>query len=176
MAESEQAGATLWRFAVAVYGRDGVAARCLALQDEIGLDVPLALFCLYGGLSCGRLAPDAAKAAALLAQDWGEAAIRPLRAARRTMKPRLEALDGVGIGATAFRERIKALELDAERALLDALAPLLAKTEGPPEPDAARDNLAACAPEAAAGIGETDWTLLLEAGADALALGDATPT
>lgn len=160
----------LWRFATTVYGREGVSARCLALQDAAGLDAPLALFCLYAGLARGRLSPEAAAAARRLSQAWGEAAVRPLRAARRAMKPRVAALEELGLEAGEFRERIKALELEAERRLLAALAPLAARADGAPGAAAARANLEAC-DDAAAAVGETDWTLLLEAGAAALAEG-----
>ena len=43
--------AALWRFSLTVYGRAGVPAACLALQDEGGRDVNLLLYCCWVGAS-----------------------------------------------------------------------------------------------------------------------------
>ncbi len=45
----------LWTFACAFYGRPGVAAACLALQDEGGADVPLLLYLIWCGRTGRRL-------------------------------------------------------------------------------------------------------------------------
>src|SRR5262249_29851992 len=97
----------LWQFSLALYARPGVPEACLALQDRHGVDVNLVLACLWAAAS-GRGALDRARIAALRAdsEPWQRDVVAPLRAVRRRLK------DGPG---PAFRERLKALELEAER-------------------------------------------------------------
>ena len=47
---------SFWSFSLTVYGRPGVEAACLELQDRFGADVNLALYCLWIGRS---LTPEA---------------------------------------------------------------------------------------------------------------------
>ena len=106
----------LWDWAVAAYARPGAAEACLALQDERGQNVPLLLWALWSARS-GRT-PDIERGARI-ARAWEDAAGAPLRAARRGLKGPLYGLDEeTRIG---FRERVKALELEGERLLLEAL-------------------------------------------------------
>ncbi|HEV2549256.1 MAG TPA: TIGR02444 family protein [Stellaceae bacterium] len=113
MAES---GDEFWNFSLAFYGRPGVSAACLALQDRHGLDVNLVLYACWVGLSGrGQLtAADIARAAAVNA-PWREAVIEKLRAARRAIKE--AAPEATGLYASA-----KAIELDAERIAQQRLA------------------------------------------------------
>lgn len=113
---SEVPPAAFWRFSIALYGADGVEPACLALQDEGGVDVVLALYSLWIGFRRGAIAPAAADRAADVSQDWARRAVRPLRAVRRDLKRGVDAVDW-----PPFRERVKALELDAERAQHEAL-------------------------------------------------------
>lgn len=115
--------ADLWHFSLAFYARPGIAPACLVLQDRHGLDVNLALYCCWLGLS-GRGRLDAARLAAADAAiaSWRRAVIEPLRAARRGLKQAAS----VDTDSTALRERVKAIELEAERICqrhLAALAP-----------------------------------------------------
>ena len=109
-----------WRFSLALYGRPNVPESCLRLQDECGADVNLVLFLLWRAAR-GRESTPAAIAAAMAAvSPWQARVVRPLREVRRWMKTG-------GLGETsneAFRDRVKALELEAERHQQAALAAL----------------------------------------------------
>lgn len=106
-----------WDWAVAVYARPGVAEACLDLQDRYSQNVPLLLWAIWRG-GDDLTAVDTAT-------QWEGEVIGPLRYARRNLK-RLR-------GAEAIREGVKAMELEAERALMTELEGL---ASGPVDPDA----------------------------------------
>ena len=99
-----------WIYSLTTYGREDVAAECLALQDRFGLDVNLILLCCWLG-SLGT-ALDRAKAdqAIALAGEWAGPVIAPLRAVRRHLKPR-----ATDEHIASFRKQLATLELDAEK-------------------------------------------------------------
>jgi len=101
-----------WDFSLAVYGRPGVPACCLSLQDRCGVDVNILLFAAWAGLECGiRLsAGELARIDGAVA-GWRDEMVRPLRALRRRAKTEDDAL---------YR-RMKAAELEAERVQQDRL-------------------------------------------------------
>jgi uncharacterized protein (TIGR02444 family) len=109
---------SLWPYALEVYGRPGVEALLLQLQDDHGQCVPLLLWSLW--MAGGGRPLDAARAAACaeLARAWQDAAVAPLRRLRRGLKAgaRTEQLQG------RIRHGVRALELEAERMLLQMLA------------------------------------------------------
>lgn len=107
----------LWPWAVAAYARPGVADACLQLQDEQGQNVPLLLWALWSAETGAR--PDLS-AGARIAHVWEEAAVAPLRRIRRGLKAPAPPLTDTD--REAVREGVKALELDAERRVLLALA------------------------------------------------------
>ena len=107
----------LWAFSLAFYARPGVAEALIALQDDAGLDVNLILFAIWFGLSGrGRLDQQRAEAAERAVRPIRAAVIEPLRAMRRRLTAETE--DDLRI----LREKVKALELDGERASLRRLA------------------------------------------------------
>ncbi|MGO8918909.1 MAG: TIGR02444 family protein [Stellaceae bacterium] len=111
-----------WTFTLAFYGRPGVSAACIALQDRHGCDVNLVLYACWVGLSGrGRLtAADLARAEATNA-PWRNGVIEKLRAARRALREE----DRRGPVLELY-EAAKAAELAAERIAqrrLEALAP-----------------------------------------------------
>jgi len=112
-----------WRFSLRFYRRPEVAAACIALQEEAGVDVNLLLFLLWHATLEHELLP--AEVAALEARvgPWRDAAVIPLRAVRRTLRspPALVA----EATAEAFRTRIKAVELEAERLQQEAMHELV---------------------------------------------------
>jgi uncharacterized protein (TIGR02444 family) len=121
----------------------GVADACIALQDSAGVDVNLLLFLLWNATDGRRLAGDDVKDIEARVGAWRDAAVIPLRAVRRALKtppPVIEA--GT---AEAFRNRIKQVELEAERLQQEALYTLAqALKPGSASPaDAARANVAA---------------------------------
>ncbi|HET6519133.1 MAG TPA: TIGR02444 family protein, partial [Geminicoccaceae bacterium] len=79
-----------WTWSVEVYGRDGVAAACLELQDRHGLDVNLLLLACWLAAAHGRALDGATLARARAASGrWQAEVVRPLRAARRALKAQL---------------------------------------------------------------------------------------
>ena len=98
-----------WQFSLSIYGQSDVAEECLALQETMGIDVNLLLFCAWLGTQAIILsAEDIAEAGATIA-DWSDNVVRPLRGVRQRMK---------GLYRNEFatlRERVKALELEAEQ-------------------------------------------------------------
>ncbi|MBK1836312.1 TIGR02444 family protein [Azospirillum sp. YIM B02556] len=101
-----------WDFSLAVYGRPGVPACCLALQDRRGVDVNLLLFAAWAGLECAvRLSAEELARIDGAVAGWREEVVRPLRVLRRRAKAEDD----------AFYRRMKAAELEAERVQQDRL-------------------------------------------------------
>ena len=99
-----------WDFSLATYGRPGVAAACLGLQDRHGIDVNVLLFCCWVGASGGGVLGPAEMAAALaVAGPWQRDVVVPLRRIRRDLK-------GAGEAGESLKRRVAAVEIDAEHA------------------------------------------------------------
>lgn len=105
-----------WNFSLAVYGANAVEDECLDLQDLFGLDVNLVLLCTYLGavhgaaLTTGDIALARAEAG-----PWHEQIVRPLRAARRSLKTIALRTDEETKAASQLRTQVKAVELESER-------------------------------------------------------------
>lgn len=114
----------LWSFSLEHYAKAGVKQACLALQDEHGLDVNVALACLWHER---RGAPplseaDIGKLLAVVGRQ--QARVRAIRPLRREAK-------GVDLGDGLYRT-LKRAELLAENLLQRALHEALA--DWPPGP------------------------------------------
>ena len=122
----------LWDWAVAAYGAPGVGEACLALQDSHEQNVPVLLW--SGWVAATGRKPDAEtiEAACDTARAWDSVVVAPLRSVRRTLKAPIPDIDDGP--REAVRNRIKALELEAERHLLEALDALAPETTGPARP------------------------------------------
>jgi uncharacterized protein (TIGR02444 family) len=109
----------LWTFATTLYARPGVEAACLELQAA-GADVCLLLCGLW--LDSRGVAHDAEREAQLrrIAEPWQQEVVKPLRALRQGWR-KAAAQDSALSG---LRERVKQLELEAERELLERLQAL----------------------------------------------------
>jgi uncharacterized protein (TIGR02444 family) len=166
---------SFWDYSLALYGCPGVEQACLGLQDRLGLDVNLLLFCCWraaagrGGLSQS----DAARLVAVVA-GWQHEVVRSLRALRRRLKEVLRTADDGPAAlfpddAGELRERVKRLELDAER--LEQLALERAAKESEAQPAASPMTAAAASFAAYLGVvaitpaveDETDLATLLAA-------------
>jgi uncharacterized protein (TIGR02444 family) len=111
-----------WEFSLAVYGRPGVPAACVALQDRHGLDVNVLLFAAWAGVACGvALSAERLAAVDSAIAAWRQEVVRPLRAVRRRVKAEDDAL----------YQRMKAVELEAERIQQDRLFALGGLTPQP---------------------------------------------
>lgn len=140
-----------WTWSLRLYRRPGVAPACLALQDRAGIDVNLLLFCLWTGRQRRALTAPTMTRTLAAARDWG-AAVGPLRAARRALKP---------LGATRLRAAVLRLELRAERGQQDALYRLApAPRPGADAVACAADNLALYLRRAGIRLGRADWAAL----------------
>lgn len=146
----------LWDWTLEAYARPGVPEACLALQDDHGQNTPFLLWAVWAETADAALLTRAAD----LARRWDALAVTPIRAVRRALKP---GFDGVGDrDREGLREDVKAVELHAERMLMETLealtsslgrrpggTPALKALEaasrawGPPAPDDALAALAA---------------------------------
>lgn len=137
-------GSPFWQFSLRFYRRPGVSEACLVLQDEAGADVNLLLFLLWCAHERRSLPAAALEEIDRACDGWRSAVVAPLRAVRR----RLKSPDLVEPAlAEAYRARIKAVELEAERLQQEAMfARFGAAGRGGPAPSAvaaAQANLAA---------------------------------
>jgi uncharacterized protein (TIGR02444 family) len=133
-----------WRFSLNFYRQAGVAEACIALQDDCGVDVNLMLFVLWLAAGGRRLSIEGVKELDEAVRSWRELTIIPVRTLRRKLKG---APTFIAAGKQeAFRTRVKALELEAERLQQEGLyarsRSVPRGSEAPP-PAAAQANLAA---------------------------------
>jgi uncharacterized protein (TIGR02444 family) len=112
-----------WAFSLALYGKSGVAPALLDLQDRLGLDVNILLFCCWAGKEGRALSPADIAAVEAVTQPWQAEIVRPLRALRRRLKSGFRELPAEPVAA--FRKRIADLEIEGERIAQAAMAPLL---------------------------------------------------
>lgn len=135
------AGSGLWDFSVALYGRDRVRTVCLSLQNGFDADVNLILFCLWLGASGrGQIDKDDLAPLSEAVSVWHNEVVKPLRAARvrlRTPPPAVAAG-----AANDLRERIKDIELSAERVELDVLEENLVRAPVAHDSDRRRRDMA----------------------------------
>lgn len=113
-----------WNWAVGRYEASGVSEACLHLQDVQGQNVPLLLWASWCSATGRELDEETLEAACDLARSWAVVSIEPLRTVRRNLKVRVIDIDDAG--RLALRDRVKALELEAEKVLmagLESLAP-----------------------------------------------------
>ena len=142
-------GSPFWRFSLRLYRAPGVGDACIALQEEAGVDVNLLLFLLWQATERRAFTAADIKALDETIGGWRDTAVIPLRNLRRALKssPGLVAPNA----AEAFRTRIKAVELEAERLQQEAMYALAATTplgralgrDATSPLDAARSNIAA---------------------------------
>src|SRR5450432_3416984 len=105
----------LWDETLAAYGRPGVPEACLTLQDAYGQNTSLLLWAVWAETADPGVLAEAAD----IARRWEALALAPVRAVRRALKP---AFAGVADPPREdLREDVKAVELRAERVLMEAL-------------------------------------------------------
>ncbi|MBJ8345514.1 TIGR02444 family protein [Antrihabitans sp. YC2-6] len=85
--EARVSGSDLERFALGVYGAEGVSSACLLLQESVGLDVNLLLFAAHFGAEKGRiLTPSHIDVLRGRIDPWHAEVVRPLRVVRKRLK------------------------------------------------------------------------------------------
>lgn len=105
----------LWRWALEAYARPGVPEACLALQDDHGQNTCLLLWAVWGK----GAEPSALREAARVARAWEETVLAPIRSTRRALKTAAPPVNDEA--REGLRSEVKAVELRAERVLLEAL-------------------------------------------------------
>ncbi len=101
-----------WDFSLATYGRAGVPAACLRLQERHQIDVNVLLLCCWLGASGRGVIGDDALGRVLAAVDeWHREVVRGLRAVRARLK--VAARENTPLAA-GLRKEVAALEIDAE--------------------------------------------------------------
>jgi uncharacterized protein (TIGR02444 family) len=108
-----------WRFSLHFYRQPGVSDACIALQDDCGVDVNLLLFLLWLAGDGQLLSADEVQRLDDRVRDWRNLTIIPIRNARRKLKA-AETLVEPG-KQEVFRNKVKAVELEAERLQQEAL-------------------------------------------------------
>jgi uncharacterized protein (TIGR02444 family) len=108
-----------WRFSLHFYRRPGVSDACIALQDHSGVDVNLLLFLLWLADDGQLLSADEVRKLDDKVRHWRNLTIIPIRDARRRLKAAETLIDPRK--QEVFRNKVKTVELEAERLQQEAL-------------------------------------------------------
>ena len=108
-----------WEWASDAYGRAGVEALCMELQDTHLQSVPYLLWAAWAASTGRSLTDQQLHTAAELAKAWEEDVIGHLRRARRALRPPEAGADTRGF--PDLRHQVKTAELTAERLLMESL-------------------------------------------------------
>lgn len=129
-----------WTFALELYGREGIQAAFLHLQDRFGVDVNVLLICLYGASRLG--VGITTREVTLLDESvatWRAEIVEPLRSVRRGLKS--GAWPAPRAATEGVRDIVKRAELRAEQieqavlaGRLDTLAASPPHADGPAVP------------------------------------------
>lgn len=133
-----------WRFSVSLYGMPDVAPACLTLQDEAGVDVNLLMYLLWSASRRRTISAEEVRALDERLAGWRDTAVIPLRTLRRALKTAPPLLEPEI--AERYRNKIKGVELEAERLQQEAMYALdhsVRFTEAASPAEAARANVTA---------------------------------
>ena len=130
------------RFALALYGSEGVADACLHLQNRHDLDVNLVLLAVFVGAERRqRFTTSSLEAARARVDAWHREVVRPLRAVRQRLKTGpAPAPNDV---TARLRRQVQQVEIDAELIELDQLGALIPVLEPMPASGSATECAAA---------------------------------
>jgi uncharacterized protein (TIGR02444 family) len=121
-------GSPFWQFSLRFYRRKGVPDACIAVQERAGVDVNLLLFLLWQASQCRAFTATEVKALDERIEPWRLATVIPLRTVRRALKEPPTLISGAI--AEAYRNKIKAVELEAERLQQEAMYALAETHKG----------------------------------------------
>ncbi len=110
---------TFWSFTLGLYGKPGVAPALIGLQDRLGLDVNMLLYCCWTGADGRLLSRDDLKAVEAVAEPWQSEVVRPLRALRRRLKGGFGAMPAERV--QSYRKRVNELEIEGEHIAQNAM-------------------------------------------------------
>jgi uncharacterized protein (TIGR02444 family) len=108
-----------WRFSLHFYRQPGVSEACIALQDDCGVDVNLLLFLLWLADDGQLLSTDDVRKLDDQVSGWRNLTVIPIREVRRKLKGARTLVEPGK--QEAFRTKVKAVELEAERLQQEAL-------------------------------------------------------
>jgi uncharacterized protein (TIGR02444 family) len=114
----------LWDWTLRAYAQAGVPEACLALQDDHGQNTSLLLWAVWAEVSDPALLARAAD----VARRWEDLALTPVRTVRRALKPSFEGV--ADVEREGLREDVKAVELHAERVLMESLEAMTGEAGG----------------------------------------------
>ena len=109
-----------WTFTLELYGKPGVAPALIGLQDRLGLDVNMLLYCCWAGADGRQLSRDDLKAVEAVAEPWQSEVVRPLRALRRRLKGGFPPMPADRV--ETYRKRVNELEIEGEHIVQNAMA------------------------------------------------------
>jgi len=110
---------SFWAFTLALYGKPGVAPALIGLQDRLGLDVNMLLYCCWAGADGRCLSREDLKAVETVAEPWQSEVVRPLRSLRRRLKGGFGAMPADRV--ETFRKRVNELEIEGEHMAQSAM-------------------------------------------------------
>ncbi len=141
-ADQDRPASPFWSFSLRIYRQTGVPAACLTLQDGAGVDVNVLLFSLFAATQNRQLSSTDLSAIIAFIEPWRSSVVVPLRGVRRFLREAPQGFEG----GDALRQRVKAIELEAERLQQEALYATFALEKfgaSAPAPAAAKANIEA---------------------------------
>jgi len=138
-----------WDFSLEIYGRPGVEAACLALQETHRLDVNLVLLAAWLAAGGRNLPSPLADRLRRLGEDYQTRVMQPLREARRALRAPDPGSDLDRLRADCRRALLR-VELDLERfeqVQLEGLAEVAPSDRGSAPAELFSANLAALYPD-----------------------------
>jgi uncharacterized protein (TIGR02444 family) len=138
MSSIEPNASPFWTFTLAAYGRAGMPAACIGLQDRLTLDVNFLLFSLFAGSLGASLGLEQFTALEAAVGPWRASVIHPLRAVRRWLKEQaLVSRDAV----ESLRQSVLSSEIAAEGQQQRLMERHVVLVRGSPSIEAAAGNL-----------------------------------
>jgi uncharacterized protein (TIGR02444 family) len=116
----DTAADSFWSFSLALYGKPGVAAALIGLQDRLNLDVNMLLYCCWVGCEGRSVSAADLAAVEVVAEPWQAEVVRPLRALRRRLKGGFGELPADRV--ETYRRGLNDLEIEGERIAQEAMA------------------------------------------------------
>jgi uncharacterized protein (TIGR02444 family) len=100
-----------------------VAPALIGLQDRLGLDVNMLLYCCWIGTDGRSLTPADLAGVEAVVEPWQAEVVRPLRSLRRRLKGGFGELPRDRV--ESYRQRLSELEVEAERIAQETMAAIL---------------------------------------------------
>ena len=129
-----------WDFSNQLYDKDGVAEICLKLQEELGVDVNLFLFCYW--IAHFKYSPSESEWAQILefSKSWKTKIVQPLRNTRKSLKKLLKS-HPQNSDFAELRKKLKSDELLAEKIQQEAIQSLLKHREADAQAFSSKDAM-----------------------------------